>query len=114
MVARKPKPESVTTEELGKIVLEDMRTWTPDQKAHARAKLDREFLPVNEARQKIVHYMARYGFTPEMCEGKSSDSLLHLAAMLVGHRRYLGILEADEIIRLGEMEKTVAEIKRVN
>jgi hypothetical protein len=49
MVARKPKPESVTTEELGKIVLDDMRTWTPDQKAHARAKLDREFPPGEKA-----------------------------------------------------------------
>ena len=113
MAKRKPK-ESMTTEQLAEKVLQDLNEMSPDERAHVRAKLDREFLPINEARQKIVRYMARYGFSPEMCEGKSSDMLLHLAAMLVGHRRYLGILEADEIIRLGEVEKAVAEIKRVN
>jgi hypothetical protein len=114
MVARKRK-DSMTTEQLGKKIIADIRLMTPDQKAHARAKLDREFLPkTNEARQKIVQYMARYGFTPAMCEHKSADQLLHIAAMMVGHRRSLGVLEADEIIQLGEMEKTVAEVKRVN
>ena len=67
-----------------------------------------------EARQTLVARVARYGFSPEMCESKTSDELLHLAAMLVGHRRYLGILEADETIRLGEMEKLAAELRQVN
>jgi hypothetical protein len=67
-----------------------------------------------KARQTIVAQMARYGFTPAMCQDKTSDQLLHIAAMLAGHRRYLGVLEADEIIQLGEMEKTLAEIKQVN
>ena len=67
-----------------------------------------------KARQAIVEHMARYGFTPTMCEDKTSDQLLHIAAMLVQHRRYLGSLEPDEIIRLGEMEKLVAELRQVN
>jgi hypothetical protein len=114
MAKRKPR-EAMTTEQLAEKVLQDVKEMSPDEKAHVRAKLDREFLPKNESpRDKIARQMARYGFTPAMCENKSADQLLHLAAMLVGHRRYLGILEADEIIRLGEMEKAVAEIKRVN
>ena len=113
MAKRQPK-ESMTTEQLAEKLLQDVKEMSSEEKAEVRRHLDREFLSVNEARQKTVRYMARYGFTPEMCEGKSSDMLLHLAAMLLGHRRYLGILDADEIIRLGEMEKTVAEIKRVN
>lgn len=67
-----------------------------------------------EARQKVVGHMARYGFTPEMCKDKSADQLLHIATMLVGHQRYLGILETDEIVLLGELERTVAEIKQLN
>lgn len=65
-------------------------------------------------RQAIIEKMARYGFTPAMCADKTSDQLLHLAAMLVGHRRYLGLLEADEIIRLGEMEELAAELRQVS
>jgi len=67
-----------------------------------------------EARQAIVQYMARYEFSAAMCENKTSYELLRVAAMLVGHRRHLGLLEADEIIRLGEMEKLVAELRQVN
>ena len=66
------------------------------------------------ARQAIIQRMARYGFTPEMCQDKTSDQLLHIAAMTVQHRRYLGVLDADEIIRLGEMEKLAAELRQVN
>jgi hypothetical protein len=58
--------------------------------------------------------MARYGFTPAMCEDKTSDQLLHIAAMLVQHRQYLGSLEPDEIVQLGEMEKLVVELRLVN
>ena len=58
--------------------------------------------------------MARYGMIPAMCADKSNDMLLGIAAMMVGHRRSQGKLEADEIIQLGEMEKLVAEIKRVS
>jgi hypothetical protein len=65
-------------------------------------------------RQRLVAYMARYGFTPAMCENKTADQLLHIAAMLVQHRRYLGSLEPDEIIRLDEMEKLVAQIRGLN
>jgi EAL domain-containing protein (putative c-di-GMP-specific phosphodiesterase class I) len=65
-------------------------------------------------RKTLVAMMARYNFTPKMCADKTSDQLLHLAAMLVGHRRYLGLLQPDELIRLTEMEKLVAELKRTN
>jgi hypothetical protein len=58
--------------------------------------------------------MARYGFTPQMCADKSANELLYLAHMLVAHRRYQGVLEADEIIRLSEMEKLVNELRSVN
>jgi hypothetical protein len=58
--------------------------------------------------------MARFGFTPAMCADKSSDTLLGIAAMIVAHRRSQGKLEADEIIRLGAMEKIVAEAKKLN
>jgi hypothetical protein len=72
-------------------------------------------MTANEARQKVIaHMVARYGFTSEMCKDKSADNLLHIAAMMVGHRRYLGVLEADEVIQLGEMEKIVAEVKQLN
>jgi hypothetical protein len=67
-----------------------------------------------DARKAIVEKMARYGFTPSMCEDKTSDQLLHIAAMTVQHRRYLGLLEPDEIIRLGEMEKLAAELRQAN
>ncbi len=67
-----------------------------------------------DIRQTLVARMGRYGFTPEMCADKSSDQLLHIAAMTVQHRRYLGVLEADEIIRLGEMEKLAAELRQEN
>ncbi len=67
-----------------------------------------------DIRQTLVARMGRYGFTPEMCADKTSDQLLHLAAMLVQHRRYQGLLEADEIVRLGEMEKLVAELRQVH
>ncbi len=49
-----------------------------------------------------------------MCQHKTSDQLLKIAAMLVQHRRYQGVLEADEIVTLGEMEKLVAELRQVN
>ncbi len=67
-----------------------------------------------KARQTLIAHMARYGFTPSMCANKTSDQLLKIAAMLVQHRRYQGSLEPDEIVRLGEMEKLVAEIRQVN
>jgi hypothetical protein len=73
-----------------------------------------EVMAATSIRQKLVAYMARYGFAPAMCENKTSDQLLHIAAMLVQHRQYQGLLEADEIIRLGEMEKLVAELRQVN
>jgi hypothetical protein len=58
--------------------------------------------------------MARYGFTPEMCQDKITYQPLHIAAMLVQHRRHQGSLEPDEIVQLGEMEKFVAELRQVN
>jgi hypothetical protein len=67
-----------------------------------------------KARQMIIAQMARYGFTLTMCEDKTTDQLLHIAAMLVQHRRYQGSLEPDEIVQLGEMEKLVAELRQVN
>jgi hypothetical protein len=67
-----------------------------------------------EARKKIVQRMARYGMTPAMCEGKSADMLLGIAAMTSAHRRYRGVMGADELILLGELEEIVAEIKRTN
>ncbi len=67
-----------------------------------------------DARNTIAAKMARYGFTPEMCKDKTTDQLLHIVAMLVQHRRYQGLLEPDEILQLGEMEKIVAEIRQVN
>lgn len=48
------------------------------------------------------------------CADKTSDQLLHLAAMQFQHRSYKGLLEADEIVWMGEIEKLVAELKRVN
>ena len=67
-----------------------------------------------EARQEIVAHMSRYGFTPAMCEDKTSDQLLGIVAMTVQHRQYLGLLEPDEIIRLSEMEKLAAELRQPN
>jgi hypothetical protein len=67
-----------------------------------------------DARNTIVSKMARYGFTPTMCEDKTSDQLLHIAGMLVQHRRSQGSLEPDEIVQLGEMERLVAELRQVN
>jgi hypothetical protein len=67
-----------------------------------------------KARQTLIARMARYGFTPAMCADKTSDQLLKIAAMLVQHRRYQGVLEPDEIVRLGEMEKLVLELRQVN
>lgn len=58
--------------------------------------------------------MARWGFTPDMCADKSADTLLHIAAMLVSHRRYQGLLEADEIVRLGKLEETVRMMRQLN
>jgi hypothetical protein len=49
-----------------------------------------------------------------MCEDKTSDQLLHIAAMTVQHRRYLGLLEPDEIVRLGEMENLAAELRQAH
>lgn len=67
-----------------------------------------------DARKTIAARMARYGFTPEMCQDKTTDQLLNIAAMLVQHRRYQGLLEPEEIVQLGEMEKLVAELRQVN
>lgn len=69
--------------------------------------------------QRRVHdlmtkLMARYGFTPKMCANKSVKELLYLAHLLVQHRSYLGVLEADELIRLTEMEKLAEELRSVN
>ena len=64
-------------------------------------------MTANEVRQQIIAQMSRWGFTPEMCANKSADMLLHIAAMMVSHRRYQGVLEADEIVRLGKLEETV-------
>jgi len=86
----------------------------PDSQGHRYVFEEGEVMTTINARQAIIQRMARYGFTPEMCADKTPDQLLHLAAMLVGHRRYLGILEADEIVRLGEMEKLAAELRQVN
>lgn len=68
-----------------------------------------------EARQKLVFHMARLcDMTPKMCEDKTSDQLLFLAHVTVQHRRSLGLgFDADEIIRLGELEKLAAELRRV-
>jgi len=65
-------------------------------------------------RQRLVVYMARYGFTPEMCHDKTADQLLHIAAMLVQRRRCQGLLEPDEIVQLGDMEELVTELRHVN
>jgi hypothetical protein len=65
-------------------------------------------------RQTIIAKMARFGFTPAMCENKTCDQLLHIVAMLVQHRRSQGLAEPDELVQLGEMEKLVAELRRVN
>ena len=43
-----------TIEELAAIIIADIRKWTPDEKAHLRAKLRREFFPKAE-RQKIAY-----------------------------------------------------------
>jgi hypothetical protein len=65
-------------------------------------------------RQTIIAKMARFGFTPAMCENKTCDQLLHIVAILVQHRRSQGLAEPDEIVQLGEMEKLVAELRQVN
>jgi hypothetical protein len=77
---------------------------------------DKEITVANQInRDQIVQHMSRFcGMTPEMCADKSNDMLLGIAAMMVGHRRSQSKLGADEIIQLGEMEKLVAEIKRMN
>lgn len=36
---------SATLEELAKMIIADIRKWTPDDKAHLRAKLKRQFPP---------------------------------------------------------------------
>jgi hypothetical protein len=72
-------------------------------------------MSLTEARKKIVAHVTRLtGMTPKMCEGKSDDMLLGIAAMTVGHRNYLGAMQADALIRLRELEKLVAEIKQMN
>jgi hypothetical protein len=114
MAELKPR-ESMTTEQLAEKVLQDVKEMPPDEKAHVRAKLNREFFPESESpRDKIVRMMARYGFTPAMCADKSSDTLLGIAAMTTAHRRYLGAPDPDDIIRLGEIEDMAAEVKRLN
>ena len=65
-------------------------------------------------RQSIIARMARFGFTPAMCENKTCDQLLHIVYMLVEHRRSQGLAEPDEIVQLGEMERLVAELRQVN
>src|SRR5882724_8793205 len=79
-----------------------------------KPKEEAQVMTPTKARETLVQRMARYGFTPEMCADKSSDQLLHIAAILVQHRMSQGSLEADEIIRLGEMEKLAAELRQVN
>ena len=65
-------------------------------------------------RQTIIARMARFGFTPAMCENKSCDQMLHIVAVLVQHRRSQGLAAPDEIAELTEMEKLVAELRQVN
>jgi hypothetical protein len=67
-----------------------------------------------KARQAIVALAARWGMTPAMCKGKSSDLLLGIVSMTVQHRNYLGVLEPDELVKLGELESLVAELRNVN
>ena len=62
----------------------------------------------------MTKLMARYGFTPKMCANKSVKELLYLAHLLVQHRRYLGVLDPDELIRLTDMEKLAEELRSVN
>src|SRR6266702_7862535 len=76
-----------------------------------KPKEEAQMMTPTKARETLVARMARWGMTPAMCADKSSDQLLHIAAMTVQHRRYLGVLDADEIIRLGEMEKLAAELR---
>jgi hypothetical protein len=54
MVKHKLK-ESVTLEELAIKIVADMKNWTPDQKAHLRAKLKRELFQSVE--RKITYKM---------------------------------------------------------
>lgn len=67
-------------------------------------------------RQQIVRIMSTIdpGFTPKMCARWTSIQLLNLAAMIVGHRRYLGLLEPGELIMLAKMEELVRELQQVN
>ena len=111
---------SVTTEELGAQIANDIGTWTPDEKAHARAKINRAFAPNSasrtaELRRQIVQQVCKLtDMTPQLCEGHSADVLLGIAAMTVGHQNYLGRLRPDALVRLGELEKLVSEIKSIN
>ena len=69
---------------------------------------------VIKPRQQIIQHMARWGFSPKMCSHWSSTQLLNIAAMLVRHRQYLGVIAPDELIRLDAMAKLVEEIRKVN
>jgi hypothetical protein len=71
-------------------------------------------MTTTEARQKMVSHMARWDFTPAMCDKWSADQLLFLAAVTVQHQRNLGLgVDADKIIALGEMEKLTAELRQM-
>jgi hypothetical protein len=117
---KRKQTKSVTTEQLAKQVADDIATWTPDQKAHARAKINRAFVPNSasrtaELRQQIVCYVGKLtGMTPEMCADKSADMLLNLAAMTTAHQNYLGAMRADALIWLAELENLVAGMKQLN
>jgi hypothetical protein len=54
---RKSK-DHMTTEQLAKKALRDIKTMDRDEKAHVRAKLNREFAPTSNLRQRLVQQMS--------------------------------------------------------
>jgi hypothetical protein len=65
-------------------------------------------------RQKLVAYMARYGFTPEMCQDKTADHLALTNLDTADAGRAWRRCEAIEIVQLGDMEELVTELRHVN
>jgi len=102
MAKRKLKP--MTTEQLAKHVADDIATWTPDQKAHLRAKLKTE---ARQVQHKIKPSDLEVEAARLRAEGKMPSLEQILNAVAETRNKY-----ADKI-RAARKHRG-AELKRVN
>jgi hypothetical protein len=88
-MAKRKLKTAVTIEELGKLILEDLKTWSPAEKAEARAALRKQFnLSSLAGRTEHLHGLALAGQQIASEEANFKEIMNFFEGMTTENQKY--------------------------